>query len=66
MKSTARVVVIGGGIVGLNAAKVALGMGARVTVLEMNADRMRFLDDLFHGAITTVASWASAPTPSRS
>ncbi len=50
------VVIIGGGIVGLNAAKVALGMGARVTILEMSADRMRFIDDLFHGAITTVAS----------
>ncbi len=50
------VVIIGGGIVGLNAMKIALGMGARVTVLEANHDRMRFIDDLFHGAITTVAS----------
>ncbi len=50
------VVIIGGGIVGLNAAKIALGMGARVTVLERNADRLRFIDDLFHGAITTLAS----------
>jgi alanine dehydrogenase len=50
------VVIIGGGIVGLNSAKVALGMGARVTVLETSADRMRFLDDIFHGQITTVAS----------
>lgn len=50
------VVIVGGGIVGLNAAKVALGMGGRVTILEMSAERMRFLDDLFHGTITTVAS----------
>jgi alanine dehydrogenase len=52
----ADVVIIGGGIVGLNAAKIALGMGARVTVLERSADRLRFIDDLFHGAITTLAS----------
>jgi alanine dehydrogenase len=50
------VVIIGGGIVGLNSAKVALGMGARVTVLETNADRMRYVDDIFHGAVTTLAS----------
>ena len=50
------VVILGGGIVGLNSAKVALGMGARVTVLETNADRMRFLDDIFAGAVTTLAS----------
>lgn len=50
------VVVIGGGIVGLNAIKIAHGMGARVVVLETSADRMRFIDDLFHGAVTTLAS----------
>jgi alanine dehydrogenase len=50
------VVILGGGIVGLNSAKVALGMGARVTILETNGDRMRFLDDIFHGSITTLAS----------
>jgi len=50
------VVIIGGGIVGLNSAKVALGMGARVTILETNGDRMRFLDDIFHGKVTTLAS----------
>ena len=49
-------VILGGGIVGLNSAKVALGMGARVTILETNGDRMRFLDDIFHGGITTLAS----------
>ena len=50
------VVVIGGGIVGLNSAKVALGMGARVVVLETNLDRMRFLDDVFGGQVTTLYS----------
>jgi alanine dehydrogenase len=50
------VVILGGGIVGLNSAKVALGMGARVTILETNPDRMRFLDDIFAGAVTTLAS----------
>ena len=50
------VVIIGGGIVGLNSAKVALGMGARVTILETSGDRMRFLDDIFHGSVTTLAS----------
>ncbi len=50
------VVIIGGGIVGLNSAKVALGMGARVVVLEANLDRMRFLDDTFLGQVTTLYS----------
>ncbi len=50
------VVIIGGGIVGLNSAKVALGMGARVVVLETNLDRMRFLDDTFLGQVTTLYS----------
>ena len=50
------VVIIGGGIVGLNAARVAFGMGARVTILETSGERMRYLDNLFHGAVTTLAS----------
>ena len=50
------VVIIGGGIVGLNAAKMALGLGSRVTILEANLDRMRFLDNLFHGQVATLAS----------
>lgn len=50
------VVILGGGIVGLNAAKIAFGMGARVTILENNLDRMRYIDDVYHGAITTLAS----------
>ncbi|MDA8018024.1 MAG: alanine dehydrogenase [Thermoanaerobaculia bacterium] len=50
------VVIIGGGIVGLNALKIAHGMRARVTVLEQNPDRMRFIDDLFEGSVSTVYS----------
>jgi alanine dehydrogenase len=50
------VVVIGGGIVGLNSIKMALGLGANVTLLETNLDRLRFIDDLFHGAVITLAS----------
>lgn len=50
------VVILGGGIVGLNAAKMALGLGARVTVLETNLDRCRFLDNLFHGELKTLYS----------
>lgn len=43
----ARVVVIGGGVVGTHAARVAAGMGANVTVLDMSLTRMRYLDDVF-------------------
>ncbi|MFQ5702136.1 MAG: alanine dehydrogenase [Acidobacteriota bacterium] len=50
------VVIIGGGVVGTNAAKVALGMGARVLVLEASADRMQYLDDIFQGRVITLAS----------
>lgn len=50
------IVILGGGIVGLNAAKMALGLGARVTILETSAERMRFLDNIFHGAVITLAS----------
>ncbi len=50
------VVIIGGGIVGLNAAKIALGLGAHVSILENNLARMRELDNIFHGQVATVAS----------
>ena len=50
------VVIIGGGVVGLNAAKMAVGLGARVTILERSAPRMRYLDDIFSGRITTLIS----------
>ncbi|HEX3649554.1 MAG TPA: alanine dehydrogenase [Pseudonocardiaceae bacterium] len=52
----ARVVVIGGGVAGLNAARIALGMGADVEVLDTNVDRLRQIDDLYHGRIRTVTS----------
>ncbi|MFF2530178.1 alanine dehydrogenase [Brevibacillus sp. NPDC058079] len=50
------VVVIGGGIVGTNAAKMALGLGANVTIIDVNADRLRQLDDLFQGRVQTLMS----------
>ncbi len=50
------VVIIGGGVVGLNAARIALGLGARVTIVENNLDRARYLDEIFHGQLTTLAS----------
>lgn len=52
----AEVVIVGGGVVGTNAAKIAVGMGARVTLLDVNAARLRYLDDLFGGRITTMMS----------
>jgi len=52
----AEVVILGGGVVGINAVKVAMGMGAHVTVLDVNHDRLRHLDDLMHGKLTTVYS----------
>jgi alanine dehydrogenase len=52
----ADVVIIGGGVVGTNAAKIASGMGADVTILETSPDRMRELDDIFMGRVKTVAS----------
>ncbi|MBC2724030.1 alanine dehydrogenase [Desulfosporosinus sp.] len=52
----AEVVIIGGGVVGTNAAKMALGMGAHVTILDKNADRLRYLDDIFANRITTIMS----------
>jgi alanine dehydrogenase len=50
------VVIIGGGVVGTNAAKMAVGLGARVTVLDTNLERLRQLDDIFRGAVQTLAS----------
>jgi alanine dehydrogenase len=52
----AEVVIIGGGIVGTNAAKRAIGAGARVTILDVNPDRLRYLDDVFGSQITTLMS----------
>ena len=50
------VIIIGGGVVGTNAAKVALGLGARVTLFDRSIERLRYLDDIFNGQIRTVFS----------
>jgi alanine dehydrogenase len=52
----ANVAILGGGTVGTNAAKVALGMGAQVTVLDINHDRLQYLDDIFQGRLQTRSS----------
>jgi alanine dehydrogenase len=52
----ADVVIIGGGVVGTNAAKMAVGLGARVTILDLSLDRLRQLDDIFLGSVQTLAS----------
>jgi alanine dehydrogenase len=54
------VVVIGGGVVGYNAARVASGIGARVTVLDRSPARLTWLDDTFGGRVATVHSTADA------
>ena len=51
-----RVVVLGGGIAGLNACRVAAGVGAEVTILDINPIRLRYLSDLLGGRVTTVMS----------
>jgi len=51
-----RVVVLGGGIVGYNAAIIALGLGAQVTILERSIDRMRHLDEILSGRVTLLMS----------
>jgi alanine dehydrogenase len=50
------VVILGGGIVGTNAAKVAIGMGAHVTIIDRSLNRLRELDDIFNGQVATLAS----------
>jgi len=54
----ARVLVIGGGMVGYNAAVIALGMGAQVTILERSVDRMRFLEQILSGRVQLLMSSA--------
>ena len=51
-----KVVVIGGGIVGYNAAVIALGLGAQVTILDRSVDRMRHLEEILHGRVNLVMS----------
>ncbi|NJD04376.1 MAG: alanine dehydrogenase [Ruminiclostridium sp.] len=50
----AEVLIIGGGIVGTNAAKMAVGLGAKVTVMDINKSRLEYLDDLFSGRVSTL------------
>ena len=52
----ARVLIIGGGVVGLNAAKMAVGMGASVVLVDRSLDRLRALDDIFNGRVQTLYS----------
>ncbi len=54
----AKVTVIGGGVVGKNAAWTAVGMGARVTIIDIDLERLRWFDDNFHGRIQTLYSTA--------
>jgi alanine dehydrogenase len=52
----AQVVVLGGGVVGTNAAYVAMGMGAAVTVMDVNIDRLRYLDEIWGNRVRTLYS----------
>ncbi len=52
----AKVIIIGGGVVGVNATKMAVGLGANVVVLDTNLDRLRYLDDIFGSRIKTLVS----------
>ncbi|MBN2080125.1 MAG: alanine dehydrogenase [Spirochaetes bacterium] len=57
--SPANVVILGGGISGINAAHLAVGMGARVTILDVNINRLRYLEDIFHSKAATLMSNSS-------
>ncbi|MBI4588818.1 MAG: alanine dehydrogenase [Candidatus Rokubacteria bacterium] len=50
------VVILGAGTVGLNAAKIAVGLGADVSILDVSIDRLRYVDDLFRGQVVTLVS----------
>ena len=52
----ARVTVIGGGVAGLAAAVVAVGMGAKVSILDVNPARLRYIEDIMHGRLVTIMS----------
>ncbi|WP_371780466.1 alanine dehydrogenase [Streptosporangium subroseum] len=56
----AKIVVIGAGVSGLNAAQIAVGMGADVTVLDLNVDRLRFIDAIYQGRLKTLVSTSYA------
>lgn len=52
----AKVVILGGGVVGLNAAQIAAGVGAQVSIFDVNPDRLRYLDDVLPANVTTLYS----------
>lgn len=52
----ANVVILGGGVVGHNAAKIASGLGAHVTIIDRNLDRLRDLDDIYNSQVVTLSS----------
>ena len=52
----ANVVILGGGVVGINSAKMAVGLGARVTILDTNVNRLDYLSDIFGNEVTTLYS----------
>lgn len=54
--AAANVAILGGGVVGHNAAKMAVGLGAHVTIIDKNLDRLRALDDIYNSQIVTLAS----------
>jgi len=54
-----KVTILGGGVVGMNAAKMAVGIGAEVTLLDINQNRLSYVDDIFRGSITTLFSTES-------
>jgi alanine dehydrogenase len=56
----ANVLVIGGGVVGLNAARMACGLGAQVTILDRSLQRLKYIDELYNGRMKTVFSTADA------
>lgn len=51
-----QVLILGAGIVGINAARIAVGLGARVTIINRDLNRMRYIDDLFQGRVDTLIS----------
>ena len=52
----ADVVIIGGGVVGINSAKMAVGFGAKVTIIDISTERLRYLDDVFNGRVQLIMS----------
>jgi alanine dehydrogenase len=58
--SPGSVIILGAGTVGINAAKIALGLGAQVTILDVNHQRLQYIDDIMGGRIITLASHEAA------